>query len=148
MILLAVSSQSYILCPAILWSLVKGLLDVRSNFNLQRHQKTGTSILSVVNRSSTICWECAHVGQHNMFWKFWNIIKIADLGGQGFPTFSACMASGESFILVMVNAKPATRKSCFKFFSKFSCQSKKNAQKHYYTNGVSIKLAYGRDMVS
>lgn len=101
------------------------LLYAQLNFTCTASKDIGTSILPVGDRCSTICWQCVDVGQYNMFWKFWNVIKIADLGGQGFPTLCTGMTSGEPFIMVTANAKDATRKCCFKFFSKFSCQPQK-----------------------
>lgn len=101
------------------------ILYAQLNFTSTASKDTGTSILPVGNRCSTICWNCVYVGQYNVFWKFRNVIKIADLGSQGFPTFCTGMTSGEPFIVVTVNAKDATRKCCFKFFSEFPCQPQK-----------------------
>lgn len=93
----------------------------------------GTTILSVGNKCITICRKCVYVGQHDMFWMFWNIVKIADLGGQRFPTLCTGTTSRKPFIMVTVNTKDATRKRCFKFFSKLPCQAeeKSNDKKLY-----------------
>lgn len=104
---------------------IQTLLYAQLNFTSTDSKDIETNILPVGKRCSTIGWNCVYVGQYNMFWKFWNVIKIADLGGQGFPTLCTGTTSGEPFIMVTANAKDATRKCCFKFFSKFPCQPQK-----------------------
>lgn len=112
------------------------MLFAQLNFTSTASEETWPSIQQG-NRCSTIYWKCVYGGQYNVFWKFWNIVKIADLGGQGFPTLCTGMTSGEPFIVVTANAKDATRKCCFKFFSKFPCQPQKRLMKKCTISSVS-----------